>query len=166
MTLARSSFSLSTWCARLFVGLLLGAISGCYVPVSNYDFSGLSDNVVDASIKKHFRPYSRVGEPSLEDDLRADFLEVFPPGSPAEATVSYLASIGGQCHVESQQEKSKTDRCVYERQWKRYSQHLLSRKWRGDVTGVIDYVVLSSDGKVEDVIVELNMKSINRAADR
>ena len=164
MTLAHFSFSLSAWRAHLFAVLLLGAISGCYVPAPYYDFSNLSDNVVDASIKKHFLPHSRnIGEPRIEDDLREDFLAAFPAGSSSEAAVSYLISIGGRCRVESQEKEHQTDRCEYEKIWKQYLKHPLSKEFIGDMTGVIDYVIESSRGKIKDVVVEFKMKNIHRA---
>lgn len=164
MSWTHFSLPVSKWRMHLLAGLLLCATTGCYVPAPYYDFSTLSDNVVDTSIKKHVLPHSRnVGEPSEEDDLRGDFLAAFPPGSSSQTAVSYLTSIGGRCRTESQVKEREIDRCEYERSWKQYLRHPLSRELTADLTGVIDYVIDSSCGKIKDVVVEFKMKNIHRA---
>lgn len=165
MTFARSSFSLSIWWWRLSAILFLGALAGCYLPVPYYDFSDLSDNVVDASIKKHIRPYPGTTEERFaryRQGMRNDFLAMFSTGSPSQTAVSYLASIGSLCHVESRNEEHQTDRCKYERTWRQYLKHPLSKEFIADKVVIIDYAIASSSGKIEDVLVDVNLKHINK----
>ncbi len=149
-------------CALLFVF----TASGCYVPVLYYDFRNLSDNLVDGSIKKHIRPYVQLRE---ADNLRADYLEAFPLGSSSKVAVSYLASIGGQCRAESPENEREIDQCKYETSWGTYQERLLSNKFMGNIKVIVRYTIESSNGKIEDVVVDCKLEKlehINRRADR
>jgi hypothetical protein len=155
--------------SKLFLlhqGLILISVcclAGCCVPVIEGDYSMLSDNLIDDSIKKSHR--NSFGTDTPEDFYRkfkTYFLEKFPISSPTHEAIAYLIKIGANCDHHNESTPNESYECTYQTKWLLVKDNCFYTEIFDEAFGSVLYqIIQTGNGGIADVTAMVKFETLS-----